>query len=95
MRMAFCLASGENSLPSQATVQRLMLPARNSTTGYRQGRDRMPFRVEWAKQVMAWQGVETATRREDSLIDGPAFNNRLSCGYLTRLPGIRRAAVAV
>jgi len=42
----------------------------------------------------AWHGAETANRREDSLIDDPALHNRQSSGCLTRLPGIRRAALA-
>ena len=43
---------------------------------------------------MAWHGEVAANRREDSLIDDPATYNRLLCGCLTRLPGIRRAALA-
>lgn len=36
----------------------------------------------------------SANRREESLTDDPAMYNRLLCGCLNRLPGIRRAAVA-
>jgi hypothetical protein len=45
---------------------------------------------------MARHGMaRAANRRENSLMDDPAMHNRLLRGCLTRLPGIRRAAVAV
>ena len=48
-----------------------------------------------ASYGMARCGVakNAANRREDILIDDPAWNNRLLCGCPTRLPGIRRVAV--